>query len=371
MVRSSWMISSINAMQRRGEKSILDWFKEQHKTDDTYLFILGVGFDSRMCDGIYAFQKMKVSFDLWKIIINEGESSPSHNYSNNRLKNTAVLENLINKNNISVQEKYIDFWQGNGIDNRYVGEINAAKIIKQSENELKQYTNIILDISALPQSVYLCMLNMLINCCKKSNIYVMVNENYQIDLKTKPIETEEFAHEMHGFTSPTEDMDSIIIWYPVLGEVNPDLLKKHHDYLINNTKRIDETCPIVPFPSVDAKRADSIVKGYRKELFSDWGVEKNNIIYASETNPIRVCDVIVGTSEQYRKVLNLLGNCKFVVSAITSKLMSVGVLLAVNKLKSSDINVSMLSVNNKGYVIDEDDNSTTNSELSCVKIPLN
>lgn len=368
MVRSSWMI---NSMQRKGEKAILEWFKEQHKSDDTYLYILGVGFDSRMCDGVCAFQKMNVSFDLWKIIINEGESSPSHNYSSIKQKNVAVLDDLIKRNGISVQEQYIDFWQGNGIDNRYVGEINAAKIIKQSENELKQYTNIILDISALPQSVYLCMLNMLINCCKKSKIYVMVNENYQIDLKTRPIETEEFAHEMHGFTSPTEDMDSIIIWYPVLGEVNPALLKKHHDYLISNTKRIDETCPIIPFPSVDAKRADSIVKGYRKVLFSDWGVEKNNIIYASETNPIRVCDVIVDTSEQYCKVLDLLGNCKFVVSAITSKLMSVGVLLAVNKLRSFDINVSMLSVNNKGYIIEEDDKPLTKSELSCVKMPLN
>lgn len=366
------MSNAFNSAQYHGEEEIKKWFMEQNGDKESYLYILGMGFDSRMCDGIKTFLETNISFDLWKVSIDEGETSPSHDYKELSNRNNKYLDQLIEKNGINSTEKNIIFWQNDGLDNRYVGEINAAKIIKQSEEELNNYTSILLDISALPQSVYLCMLNMLMNCCKQSKIYVMVNENYQIDLNTKPIENEEFAHEMHGFTSPTEDMDSIIIWYPVLGEVNPELLKKHHEYLRSNTKRIDEICPVIPFPSVDAKRADGIVKGYRKELFSDWNVDKNNIIFASEKNPIRVCDVICDTSHQYIKVLKPLGNCKFVVSAITSKLMSIGTLLAIYKLRLEGANVSVLSVNNKGYRVDKNSGGTeTINELTCVRINMN
>lgn len=366
------MSNSFNSAQRRGEIEIINWFREHHSDKESYLYIVGMGFDSRMCDGIKTFLETNLPFDLWKISIDEGATSPSHKYKELSNRNNTYLNQLIENRNINVTEKRIVFWQNDGLDNRYVGEINAAKLIKQYEKELNNYTSIILDISALPQSVYLCMLNMIMNCCKQTKIYIMVNENYRIDLNTKPIENEEFAHEMHGFTSPTEDMDSIIIWYPVLGEVNPELLKKHHEYLRSNTKRIDEICPIVPFPSVDAKRADDIVKGYRKELFSDWNVDKNNIIFASEKNPIRVCDVICDTSHQYIKVLKPLGNCKFVISAITSKLMSIGTLLAIYKLRLEGANVSVLSVNNKGYRVDKNNSDTeTVNELTCVKINLN
>jgi len=357
-----------NKWERRqilSQEKINDWFKSNYTTNKQFLYILGMGFDKRMCDGVQQFINTNIPFTLWKVTFDEGESSPSREYLSESNKNKELLESITV--GIPTLEKNIVFWQKDGKSSRYIAEISASKIIKNSSAELAAFSDIIIDISALPQTLYLCMLNMLLNCCNEhQTIYIIVNENYTIDMKTEPVEIDEFAHEMQGFSAPTEDLESVLIWYPVLGEVNPLLLKKHYDYLINSSKHVDEICPIVPFPAVDVRRADDILKGYRKEFFSDWKIDKKNIIYASETNPLRVCESLYSTSMHYKKVLSPLGECKFVFSAITSKLMSIGVFLAAFDLKKDKINVSLLNVNNKGYKIMQQEEAGIESSLTCL-----
>lgn len=344
---------------------INEWFKLNYSTDKHFLYILGMGFDKRMCDGVMQFIKTGIPFTLWKVTFDEGESSPSREYQNESNKNKEMLDSIAA--GIPAQEKNIVFWQNDGRSSRYIAEISASKIIKSSANELCAFSDIIFDISALPQTLYLCMLNMLLNCCNTDQtVYIIVNENYTIDMKTEPVEIDEFAHEMQGFSAPTEDLESVLIWYPILGEVNPLLLKKHYDYLISSSKHVDEICPVVPFPAVDVRRADNILKGYRKEFFSDWKIDKKNIIYASETNPLRVCESLYSTSMHYKKVLRPLGECKFVFSAITSKLMSIGVFLAAYDLKKEKVNISLLNVNNKGYKIIQQEENNIESSLTCL-----
>ncbi len=345
--------------------NLSEWFKSNYSSDKRFLYILGMGFDRRMCDGVQKFLQTGIPFTLWKVTFDEGATSPSRDYIGDSNKNKELLESITT--NIPSQEKHITFWQNDGRNSRYIAEISACKVIKTSSNELGTFSDIIFDISALPQSIYLCMLNMLLTCCtKEQNIYIMVNENYTIDLRTEPVEIDEFAHEMQGFSAPTEDLESVLVWYPILGEVNSPLLKKHYDFLINSSKHIDEICPVVPFPAVDVRRSDDILTGYRKELFSDWKIDKKNIIYASETNPLRVRESLYETSMHYKKVLAPLGECKFVFSAITSKLMSIGVFLAAFDLKRKNVNVSLLNVNNKGYKITQQDDNTISSNLTCL-----
>lgn len=353
-----------NKRQLLCQNDIKGQFLANHSVEKSYLYILGMGFDQRMCIGVKHFIETGLPFVLWKVNYNEGEGSPSHIYQDKSCRNREILDSITK--DIEVREKYISFWQGDGRNSRNVAEINASKMIKASKDELSKFSDIIFDISAFPQALYLCMLNMLLNCCDaQQTIYIIVNENYMIDKETEPVEIDEFAHEMQGFASPTDDIDSVRIWYPILGEINTLVLKRHYDYLVSNSKHIDEICPVVPFPAMDVKRADVILKGYRKELFSDWKIDKKNIIYASETSPIRVCETLYETSMRYKKVLKQLGECRFVFSSITSKLMSMGVFLATHDLKSEGISATLLNVSNKGYKVNKIVD-TEEKDLTCL-----
>ena len=277
---------------------------------------------------------------------------------------------------MKVMERKIDFWTKIGGEygiaekqSRFVGEINASKMVKDARNIFEKYTDIILDISALPQAIYLCVINALFKYSNPSQrINIIVNENYSTDIQIEPCQAEETAHELHGFASPSDDANNILIWYPILGEKNNQFLSKFHNYLKNPLRVIDETCPVVPFPAVNVRRADDIIAFYSKNLFDDWRIEKKSLIYASETNPLLVRQNLYEASLNYASALSPLGNCKFVFSAITSKIMTVGMFLAAFDLKEKDYNVSILSISNKGYNIREGTDNRPANKLICLAV---
>lgn len=369
-------------MRKRLERHIINdenitrWFKENAQENNRYLYILGMGFDERMCEGIRRFAECQLPFDIWKIYYDEGIDSPSKEYTKKASENETVLDGIIaGLNEIRVQEKSIRFWQDDGEQtgedgrSRFVGEINASKIIKRSEKELDSYSDIIVDVSALPQAIYLCIINTLFKCSKTNqHLYIVANENYATDMRIEPKQAEESAHEIQGYTSPSDGIDGVLIWYPIIGEKDLRYLDKYHIYLKSHSQEIDEICPVVPFPAVNARRADDILSEYSRKLFDDWRIDKKNIIYASETNPLLVSKNLFEISKDYAHVLKPLGDCKFVFSAITSKLMTIGMLLAAFDLKSEGHNVSILGISNKGYTIEEIDEKTTQNRLICVAV---
>lgn len=369
-------------MRTKGDRHIINddsiprWFKENAQESNRYLYILGMGFDERMCEGIRRFAKCQLPFDIWKIYYDEGIGSPSKKYVKKSSENETVLDRIIaEKNGIRVQEKSIKFWQDDGEQtredgrSRFVGEINASKIIKCSEEELGSYSDIIVDVSALPQAIYLCILNTLFKCSgTNQRLYIVANENYTTDMRIEPKQAEESAHEIQGYTSPSDGIDGILIWYPIIGEKNLRYLDKYYVYLKRHSQEIAEICPVVPFPAVNVRRADDILSEYSGKLFDDWRVDKKNIIYASETNPLLVSKNLFEISENYAHALKPLGNCKFVFSAITSKLMTIGMFLAAFDLKSRGYNVSILGISNKGYTIERVEEKTTQNKLICLAV---
>ena len=187
-------------------------------------------------------------------------------------------------------------------------------------------------------------------------------------MRIEPKQTEESAHEIHGYTSPSDGIDGVLIWYPIIGERNIRYLDKFYIYLRSHSQEIDEICPVVPFPAVNIRRADDILSEYSKKLFDDWRIDKKNIIYASETNPLLISKNLFSISENYARALKPLGDCKFVFSAITSKLMTIGMLLAAFDLKSQGYNVSILGISNKGYTIENAKENPIQNRLICLAI---
>ena len=120
-----------------------------------------------------------------------------------------------------------------------------------------------------------------------------------------------------------------------------------------------EICPMVPFPSINERRADEILIKFRKQLFDIWKIEKKNIIYASETNPFQVYRRICETVDHYSNVLQPLNgdeqdvtkSCRFVFTALTSKLMAIGTFLAAFNLKMEHYEINIAGLYNRGYAV--------------------
>jgi hypothetical protein len=84
----------------------------------------------------------------------------------------------------------------------------------------------------------------------------------------------------------------------------------------------------VPFPARNPRRGDSIIEEHRQILFDEFRVEPRNILYASEYNPFEAYRQVFQVIDRYRDALVELGDCRIFVSPLSSKLLSIGALLA-------------------------------------------
>ncbi len=136
----------------------------------------------------------------------------------------------------------------------------------------------------------------------------------------------------------------------ILGEGQRGQLERIYNLVIP-----DEICPVLPSPSSNPRRGDEILVEYRELLFDQWRVEPRNIIYASEQNPFETYRQIHRAVRYYNQVLAPLRGCRVVVSAVSSKLLSVGALLASYELKGAEMSVGLAHVEAQGYNIDKEE----------------
>lgn len=330
----------------------------EKKKDERILFILGAGFDERMCEGIKMLGAAAKRVNVWLIRFEEAPNSDSLKYSKEAGENLKVLYELVGTDEIC--EKEIKMWNNSGENERPVSDSNSAKFIKNNIEELQKYNSIIIDVSALPQNIYFILLDKLLcNFYGKKKIYIMACENYMIDKKTNPVGIDEHAHFFVGYgATGTVNEDKPVIWLPVLGECDKTRLERCYDHIMQNAE-YQEICPMVPFPSINERRADEILDKFHKQLFDTWKIEKKNIIYASETNPFQVYRRICETVEHYSNVLQPLNSdsqdatqsCRFVFTALTSKLMAIGTFLAAFNLKKENYIINIAGLYNRGYKV--------------------
>ncbi len=135
------------------------------------------------------------------------------------------------------------------------------------------------------------------------------------------------------------------VWIPVLGEGRTTQFDRIYDLV-----KPDEVCPVLPSPSRNPRRGDDIVMEYRDLLFDQLRLDPRNIIYSSEYNPFEVYRQIRKAAIQYHDVLGLIGGCKIALSALCSKLMSLGVLLVGYELKAANsLQVGIAHIECQGY----------------------
>jgi len=329
------------------------------------LFVMGLGFDPRMCSAIREVLSVGQGGkrDLVLLAFDEGPDSPSLRYKDMVIANRDRIEQLL-KGRGTITEKQIEMWSTDG---RRIGPRNATSVFGNL-NQIAGYTDLIVDVSALPRSIYFPLIGRLLRLLDSGptgsslpNLHVTVSESADLDRLILAEGIDEDATYLHGFGGGV-DMESSAetprIWIPILGERQSAELERIY-YLVQPS----EICPVLPLACSNPRRGDNLLLEYREIMFDRFGVEPRNIIYASEKNPFDVYREVARTVRQYCEALEPLGGCKAVISAHSSKLLSVGALLAAYELGKV---VGVAHVEARGYTIDDpapDALDTTREEL--------
>jgi len=352
-----------NYVLRGGADSADMWRELLCERERDVLYILGLGFDERMCAGVRqilaAGGSGRRSINLLEF--QEGAESASHAHADLRETNERNLRAIVDEFGCGFARRNIKLVSEDG--RRVGGRSIAREFVGQAE--FQAYSDVIVDISALPRGLYFPLLAKLLSIFDQPwtdsvvrNLHVVVAHSPVLDASTQDEGIDETATFLHGFSAAEFEREATReqprVWLPVLGRGQRVQLER-----ILALVTPDEICPVLPSPAQDPRESDSIVLEYRDFLFDQLRVEPRNIIYASESNPFEVYRQIMRSVRHYKRALAPLSGCKAVVSAMSSKLSSLGALLAAYELHSSlgdrHVDVGVAHVEAQGYAITQHD----------------
>ena len=153
------------------------------------------------------------------------------------------------------------------------------------------------------------------------------------------------AEIMYGFPGTVQRAsigDPIRIWAPILGENQEDRLLR-----INELVGPEVIAPVLPFPARRLRRGDDLLIEYRRLLYETWAFDSSDIIYADEQDPFDVYTKLSSLASNYEGSLSLIGTAQVILSSHSSKLHSLGALLA-----AWDQNLSVAHVQPIGHAVD-------------------
>ena len=222
----------------------------------------------------------------------------------------------------------------NCINSKIIKNINnsqkAANIFDKIE-QLKNYSDVIVDITSLPFEIYLPLIGKIMylidyknNKKIMPNVHIVVAYNPTINESVVGSDSSEDAQYLHGFNNKLNtvaDQHQMSIWIPILGE-----RKRNNIQSIMNLIDSVEICPVLPFPSKNPRRGDDLMLEYHDLLINAYGISYQDIIYSDEYNPFETYREINKIIKQYRRSLNPITECKFIISSLSNKIISLAAL---------------------------------------------
>lgn len=291
------------------------------------LFVLGRGFDPRALAALRRIIALGGMPQVWLMAFDNG------------LEDSALRQQLTQTN-----REGLDAIVGPGAIREMQVSIGGAAYSNATSRStrraigdaggLQGYDDVIVDISAMPRMVALTCVAKLLHDLdqqareggKDTNLHVVTAESVTTDLRVSGSSLMDEMTTVVGFSGHlTEQTSEHVprVWFPVLGEQQGDRLQ-----LIQSRLDPDEICPVIPFPARNPRRGDDILTEHRVMLFEDFLIEPSNILRASEFNPFEAYKQLFGAMDRYRRALVELDGCKAFVSPLSSKLLSIGALLA-------------------------------------------
>ena len=356
------MIEIENCLYLKGEQQIVEHFLKM----DRILMIVGKGFDPRACTAIKIFKENSINVQCaWLIDYTSNIQFEDEKINISRSKNNSDLFKEVCED---IQNQILKIPAYKNDEGKRTLIISESVRILGNEISIDEYNNIIIDISAMPRTVSFSIINR-IESIKNNNqkLYIVVTENSDYDDNIRPVIVEDSAEYLQGFNTFSLTMESDeddTIWLPILGVNAVNAFK-----IIDNYLKPIEICPVVPFPSSDIKRSENILREYGQTLFREKNIEKRNIIYVPEKYPLIVYRKLYDTIRYYEKALNDDKNrmIRYAFSSQSSKLIDIGMLLAVIKLRTEGIKVGVVTVENRGYV-DNRKYNKSNEKIYCISL---
>lgn len=335
-----------------------------HFENKETLLIIGLGFDPRSSRFLDLLKEIKQQLTVY-IVIYDDVGVDEDRYKNNYDTICSICDN----NNIPYQSINIPMYKFDGMKRTLI--ISESVKTHITKNLIKCFGNIVLDISAMPKGVSFSLIKRLVMIKTISQkLCIAVCENSEYDDSIIPIIGEESAEYLPGFNTfslTMEQDEPETVLFPALGMEYSDTLR----IIANYTKPI-EICPVVPFPSMDIQRGEKMLRSCGEVLFRERGVETRDIIYVPESDPRLVCHKLSNTVEYYKKAFSIDNDraIQYVFASSSSKLIDIGILLAVLELDEKEIKTGIVIVGKQSYRTIKDYN-IKNDRLFCLCLDEN
>lgn len=339
-----------------------EFWKDYLSVRREMLYILGVGFDPRTLNGIQNIYGIdgQGKRDVLSVRYFQSENDQKQNISNPAVGlHERTLHNFLETVS-DVTIKQVNLVTRS--EQKSIASIKAYDIINDL-TQIKEYTDVIVDISAMPRGVFIPLLHKLLSLIDSDvesniNLHVIATENYKLDARIEDEGLEQSAEYIHGLSirDIKNTADYREVWIAILGEKQLDQYDK-----IRSSVNPVSTCVILPFPSKNLRRGDELIDYYQDKLIHDNDFDMKNIIYVDEQNPFQVYRLIRNTIDRHSQSLAIFGGTKIIVSALSSKLLTIGAFLAVYETKllekeGKNLRVGIKHVDSINHKFEAEDN---------------
>jgi hypothetical protein len=332
----------------------LDQFFREHlaTAERSLLFVLARSFDPRTPVGLRMLLAAGGAGrrDVRLLCYKEAEHVAEADLVRRVEENLGEVRGLV-RGRGAVSEHEVEFYASG----RRVASQRAADAFT-STAQLEPYTDVVIDVSGMPRGVYFPLTARVLHFLDQirrgtgrdtPNLFVLVAEDPALDAAISPEGIEEFADFVGMFRGAFDEearANLPTVWIPVLGEGRLIQLTRIYDLV-----KPDEICPVLPSPAKDPRRADNLVRDYHDLLFNQLAVDPRNVVFAAEQNPFEVYRTLREVVLHYLDALSPLGGCRVALSSLSSKLMSLGALMAAYELKQSGQKIAFAHVDSHGY----------------------
>jgi hypothetical protein len=304
------------------------WSAHLAARDRKVLLVLGRGFDVRTLETARRLHALGANVRVWQLTFDNGLGDSARR-SKLTEDNHRRLVDLFGQDAIQPVPIMIGGPAGTTVTPR------NTKAALDAAGDCVTFDDVVVDISAMPRMVAMTTVAILLHQLDGNasqpggsnvNLHIATAESVSADLGAARGSLRDDVTLVLGFSGQLEAQTTQNwprVWFPVLGEGQRERLSLIRDFL-----NPDEICPVIPFPTRAPRRGDEIVGEHRDILFDDFQVEPANILLACEYNPFEAYKQIFVAMDRYRRALKTLGGCKAFVSPLSSKLLSIGVLLA-------------------------------------------